>query len=88
MTGHNQIILSIVFLSQPDPTEDLKLVSSSADETIKIWNVQTGECLTTLHPVRVASALRNRLYEGMNITGVTGLSEGQISVLKQLGSLA
>ncbi|WP_146138171.1 hypothetical protein [Chamaesiphon polymorphus] len=77
-----------MFLSQPDPTEDLKLVSSSADETIKIWNVQTGECLTTLHPVRVASALRNRLYEGMNITGVTGLSEGQISVLKQLGSLA
>jgi len=37
------------------------------DETIKLWDVQTGECLKTLRP--------DRPYERMNITGVTGLTE-------------
>jgi WD40 repeat protein len=79
LVGHNHVILSIAFLPQTDPAEDLKLVSSSADETIKIWNVQTGECLTTLYP--------DRLYEGMDITNVTGFTEGAITTLKSLGAI-
>jgi WD40 repeat protein len=79
LQGHNHVILSIAFLPQTDPAENLKLVSSSADETIKIWDVGTGECLRTLSP--------DRLYEGMKIIGATGLSEGQRAVLQQLGAV-
>jgi WD40 repeat protein len=73
------VILSIAFLPPTNSADDLHLVSSSADETIKIWDVGTGECLTTLCP--------DRLYEGMEITGATGLSQGQRAVLKQLGAV-
>jgi WD40 repeat protein len=79
LQGHNHVILSIAFLPQTDPAENLKLVSSSADETIKIWDVETGECLMTLSP--------DRLYEGMKITGATSLSEGQRAALQKLGAV-
>lgn len=45
------------------------VVSGSSDGTIKCWDVQTGACLTTLAAPRP--------YEGMNITGVTGISDAQ-----------
>lgn len=54
------------------------LVSGSFDETIRVWDLQTGECIKKL----VA-----KLYAGMNITGVKGLSEGGISTLKALGAV-
>jgi hypothetical protein len=41
--------------------------------------IATGDCIRVLRP--------DRLYEGMDITGVTGLSEGQKTVLKQLGAV-
>ncbi|GAB4376184.1 MAG: NB-ARC domain-containing protein [Elainellaceae cyanobacterium] len=55
------------------------LASSSADETIKLWNIETGECLKTLRA--------DRPYEGMNITGVTGITEAQKATLKALGAI-
>jgi WD40 repeat protein len=55
------------------------LVSGSQDETIKLWDVKTGECLKILRP--------ERLYEGMNITGVTGLTEATKTTLKALGAV-
>lgn len=55
------------------------LVSSSQDETIKLWGVKTAECLKTLRS--------KRPYEGMNITGVTGLTEPQKATLKALGAV-
>jgi WD40 repeat protein len=55
------------------------LVSGSQDETIKLWNPTTGECLKTL---RV-----DRLYEGMNIQGATGLTAAQKATLKTLGAI-
>jgi WD40 repeat protein len=55
------------------------LASGSADETVKLWDVKTGECLKTL--------LNERPYEGMNITGVTGLTEATIASLKSLGAI-
>ncbi len=53
--------------------------SGSQDETIKLWDVQTGECLKTFRA--------NRPYEGMNITEVTGLNEAQKTRLKALGAV-
>jgi WD40 repeat protein len=54
------------------------IASGSFDGTIKLWDVKTGECLKTL---------RDKLpYEGMNITGVTGLTEAEKATLKALGA--
>ncbi len=45
------------------------LVSGSLDETIKLWNPNTDECLKTLRA--------KRPYQAANITGITGITEGQ-----------
>ncbi|WP_341530191.1 NB-ARC domain-containing protein [Nostoc sp. UHCC 0302] len=55
------------------------LFSGSDDRTIKVWNVQTGCCIETLTV--------NRLYEGMNIQGATGLTVAQKTTLKALGAI-
>ncbi|AUB38343.1 WD40 repeat [Nostoc flagelliforme CCNUN1] len=55
------------------------LICGSQDETIKVWDVLTGECLKTLRSPRP--------YEGMNITGVTGLTAAQLMTLKALGAV-
>jgi predicted NACHT family NTPase len=55
------------------------LVGSGEDGTIKLWDVKTGKCLKTL--------IADRPYEGMNITGVTGLSEAEKATLKALGAV-
>ncbi|MEA5605057.1 NB-ARC domain-containing protein [Nostoc sp. UHCC 0252] len=55
------------------------LICGSQDETIKLWDVFTGECIKTLRSPRP--------YEGMNITGVTGLTAAQLVTLKALGAV-
>jgi WD40 repeat protein len=56
------------------------IASASEDETIRIWSTQTGKC---------DRILRNpRPYEGMNITGVTGLTEAEQAMLQDLGAIA
>lgn len=55
------------------------LASGSDDDTIKFWNINTGECLKTLRP--------ERPYEGMNITGIKGLTSAEIATLKALGGV-
>jgi len=54
-------------------------MSGSHDETIKLWDVRTGECLKTLRA--------DRLYEGMNIRGAQGLTAAQQATLKALGAV-
>ncbi len=55
------------------------LASDSDDETIRLWSVKTWECLNVLKV--------DRPYEGMTITGVSGLSEAAIANLKALGAI-
>jgi WD40 repeat protein len=74
LTGHINTVRSVVF--SPD---GLMLASGSEDETIKLWNIQTGICLKTLKA--------QCLYEGMNITGVTGISDAHKATLKALGAV-
>ncbi len=71
---HNNGVWSVAF----SPNGKV-LASSSEDETIKLWDVGTGECLKTLRAPRP--------YEGMNITGITGLTEAHKATLKTLGAV-
>jgi WD40 repeat protein len=71
--SHPGRIWAVVF--SPDGS---MVMSGSEDRTILCWNVRTGECV---------NRVRNRLYEGMNITGITGLTEAQKATLRALGAV-
>ena len=74
LQGHTRQVQSVVW--SPDGQI---LASGSADETIKLWDLETGECLKALRA--------DRPYEGMNITGVTGLTDAQRATLGVLGAV-
>ncbi|MEG4073708.1 NB-ARC domain-containing protein [Microcoleus sp. Pol14C2] len=74
LRGHDNWVWSVAV--SPDGQI---LASASQDETIKLWDAVTGECIKTL-PVP-------KPYEGMNITGVKGLTEATIATLKTLGAV-
>lgn len=74
LPGHTDWVRSLAF----NPNGET-LASCSQDETIKLWNVLNGECLKTLSA--------ERPYEGMNITGVEGLTAAQKKTLKALGAV-
>ncbi len=74
LEGHSDSLLSVTF----SPNGHL-LASGSQDQTIKLWDTATDENLRTLKA--------DRPYEGMNITGIKGLSHAQIASLRDLGGL-
>ena len=74
LRGHSETVYKVAF--SPDGTF---VVSCSFDGTIKFWDSQTGDCVNTL---RVEGP-----YAGMNITGVTGITEAQKAALKALGAV-
>jgi WD40 repeat protein len=89
LQGHTGWVRSIDFspLYSTMDTGDLKspfltqmLASGSTDETIRLWDVNTGNCLKTLRA--------DRPYEGMNITGITGITDAQKTTLIALGAIA
>jgi WD40 repeat protein len=53
--------------------------SGSYDQAIRIWHLETGECLQVLKT--------DKPYHGMNITGVTGITTAQKATLKALGAI-
>jgi WD40 repeat protein/DNA-binding CsgD family transcriptional regulator len=74
LKGHSDWVYSVAF----SPSGKI-LASGSADETIKLWDVKTGVCLQTLTIPKP--------YQGMNITGVTGLTPEVKATLKALGAV-
>jgi WD40 repeat protein len=74
LQGHTNSARSVSFSS-----DSKILASSSNDETIKLWDVKTGECLKTL--------IAEGPYEGMNITGVTGLTDAEKATIASLGAV-
>ncbi len=81
LQGHSDEVPAVDFSpmrgASPEETGHL-LASGSQDETIKLWDITTGENLQTLRA--------NRPYEGMNITGIRGLTEAQKASLRALGA--
>jgi WD40 repeat protein len=55
------------------------LASGSYDGTIKLWDLQIGECLHILRS--------DRPYERMSIIHVKGLTEVQKATLRSLGTI-
>lgn len=51
----------------------------SQDETIRLWDVETGECQEVVRSPRP--------YENMNVTGITGLTAAQKATLKILDAV-
>jgi WD40 repeat protein/transcriptional regulator with XRE-family HTH domain len=72
---HSGWVRSVIFSSNGQI-----LFSGSDDRTIKLWDVKTGRCIST--------RMINRLYEGLNIQGATGLTMAQRTTLKALGAIA
>ncbi|MEH2070824.1 MAG: NB-ARC domain-containing protein [Nostoc sp.] len=74
LSGHSNWVWSVAF------SEDSSiLASASEDETIRLWNMRLGTCL------RILKA--KRPYEGMKITGASGLTPAQLAMLRELGAV-
>ncbi len=65
--------------SPAPPSRTPILLSGSEDETIRVWDLLTGKCLNILKGPRP--------YQGMNIAGVTGLTNAQKMTLQTLGAV-
>ncbi len=78
---HTRWVLSVTFTTGAGFSRELGqvLASASDDQTIRFWDIETGECLKVLRS--------ERPYEGMNITGVVGITEAQRAALKALGAI-
>jgi WD40 repeat protein len=81
LQGHTNGIYSVTFApASPAIDAPPMVVSGSLDETLRLWNAATGECVKVLPMPRP--------YQGTNITGATGLTPAQKMALQTLGAIA
>jgi WD40 repeat protein len=59
--------------------DNQRLASCGDDNTVQVWNLESGEHLRTLQ--------RDRPYERLNITGIRGVTEAQLTTLRALGAI-
>ena len=71
--GNGKYITALTFVNN-----DQALVSTCRGGVVTVWSLITEERL---------KVLRDRPYEGMNITGVKGLTEAEAATLKALGAI-
>lgn len=74
MIGHTDPVYAVKFSA-----DGTLIASSSRDETVKLWDVKTGQCIRTYREPRP--------YEGLNITSATGLTPAQKAKLMALGAI-
>lgn len=74
LSGHTSRIRALAF----HPGGQI-LASGSDDGTIRLWRIPEGQCLSILRS--------DKPYEGTNITGATGLTQGQRTALRLLGAI-
>lgn len=82
LTGHTDLIYTLLLDTTPvniAPDTTLMAFSAGLDESIKIWDLASQTCLSTWRVPRP--------YEGMNITGLQGVSEAQLMTLTALGAV-
>jgi WD40 repeat protein len=70
--GHREVVTAVAVSS------DGSNIASCGGDEIKIWDVETGECIRTIS---------NKPCGGMRIGGAIGLTSGQIESLKALGAV-
>ena len=73
-SGHTAAIRSVAFSS-----DGQLLASAGEDESIQLWDIQKCRRLKQLKS--------DRLYESMNITGISGLTDAEKASLKALGAV-
>ncbi|NBD15438.1 MAG: NACHT domain-containing protein [Cyanobacteria bacterium] len=72
--GHQRLISAVAYSS-----DGSVIATGSQDQTVKIWDAKNGHCLRTL--------IAKRLYEGMNLHNVKGLTPATLSTLQSLGAV-
>ncbi|MEM7129664.1 MAG: hypothetical protein AAF702_25255 [Chloroflexota bacterium] len=73
LEGHESTVYAVCFV------DEQTLASGSKDGTVRLWNLEMGQTVRVLQP--------DRLYERMDITGVTGISEVERESLLALGAV-
>ncbi|HEY5006325.1 MAG TPA: hypothetical protein VII61_24400, partial [Ktedonobacteraceae bacterium] len=74
LQGHSGLIYAVTF-----HPHEMVVASGSYDGTVRVWDIESGNCMQILRS--------ERPYEGMNIKGVSGLTEHEKNTLKVLGAL-
>ena len=72
--GHQHLVSSLAFSADGGA-----IATGSQDQTVRIWDAATGDCLRVL--------IAKRLYEGMNLSGATGLTPATRTTLGMLGAI-
>ena len=74
LTGHTGYVQGVVWSA-----DGRMLASCGDDNTIQVWDLQSGQHLQTLR--------RDRPYERLDSSGIRGLTQAEIATLQALGAV-